>query len=166
MSPRAAGRLRLLAMLALCLLPLLAAWFSYRFLPPVGGKSDGEMLPTRPFAAASQQAWPRGRWVLVTQAVGACQQACRQRLFVMQQVHLALGEAAPRLRRVLLQDRPFTADGGVLRLPSPRLLAPERPGFYLIDPQGNQLLFYADTLPPERIIRELAMVLKINNGLG
>lgn len=167
MNARRTGRLRLLAMLALCLLPLAAAWFSYRFLPPAGGKSYGEMLPTVRFAAAAQQAWPRGQWVLVTQADETCQASCRQRLYAMRQVHLALGEAAPRVRRVLLQDGVAAAAGdGWLLLPQPLPARPERQGFYLIDPQGNQLLFYADSLRPERIIRELAMVLKVNNGMG
>lgn len=167
MTARRAGQLRLLAMLALCLLPVVAAWFSYRFLPPEGGKSYGEMLPTVHFVAAEQQAWPRGQWVLVTQTAAACLQPCRQRLYAMRQVHLALGEAAPRVRRVLLHDRQaVAASDGVLLLPQRHTLQPERQGFYLIDPQGNQLLFYADTLRPERIIRELAMVLKVNNGMG
>jgi len=167
MSPRGLGRLRLLAMLALCLLPLGAAWFSYRFLPPEGGKSYGELLPTVRFAAAAQQAWPRGQWVLVTQAEETCQASCRQRLHAMRQVHLALGEAAPRVRRVLLDEGAVARAGdGVLRLPPALSARSARPGFYLIDPQGNQLLFYADSLRPERIIRELAMVLKVNNGMG
>lgn len=167
MSPRADGRLRLLGMLLLCLLPLAAAWFSYRFLPPEGGKSYGEMLPTVRFAAAAQQAWPHGQWVLVTQADEACQAVCHQRLHAMRQVHLALGEAAPRVRRVLLDDGAVARAGeGVLQLPPAQPVRSVRQGFYLIDPQGNQLLFYADTLRPERIIRELAMVLKVNNGMG
>jgi hypothetical protein len=53
MTARRAGQLRLLV-LALCLLPVAAAWFSYRFWPPQGGKSYGEMLPTH-FVAAEQQ---------------------------------------------------------------------------------------------------------------
>lgn len=167
MNTRRAGQLRLLAMLALCLLPVVAAWLSYRFLPPAGGKSYGEMLPTVHFMAAGQQAWPRGQWVLVTQTAAACQQSCRQRLYAMRQVHLALGEAAPRVRRVLLHERQAIAvSDGVLLLPQRYAIQPERSGFYLIDPQGNQLLFYADTLRPERIIRELVMVLKVNNGMG
>jgi hypothetical protein len=47
----------------------------------------------------------------------------------------------------VLHDRQLVAaSDGVLLLPRRHALPPERQGFYLIDPQGNQLLFYADTL--------------------
>ncbi|WP_374554229.1 hypothetical protein [Aquitalea pelogenes] len=158
----------LLLMLLLCLLPPLAAWFSYHWWQPEAGKSYGRLLPLQALAIAGHAAWPQGRWVLVTQqGAGACEQACQQRLHAMRQIHLALGEAAQRLRRVVLYQPPASpAQGnGLLALPGD-IAGAQEPGFYLIDPQGRQLLFYADTLSPPAIIRELAMLLRVNNGLG
>ena len=158
----------LLLMLLLCLLPPLAAWFSYCYWPPVAGKSYGRLLAVQPFAAARHPDWPSGQWVLVTQQMtSGCEPACRHRLYAMRQIHLALGEAAPRLRRVLLYRPPARPvnDDSVLALPGDAASA-HGPGFYLIDPQGRQLLFYADTLSPSAIIRELVMLLRVNNGLG
>jgi hypothetical protein len=158
----------LLLMLLLCLLPPLAAWVSYHGWQPASGKSYGSLLAVQPFAAARQADWPSGRWVLVTQQLDSgCEPACRHRLFAMRQIHLALGEAAPRVRRVLLYLPPTrpVSDDGLLALPGDAASA-RGPGFYLIDPQGRQVLFYADTLSPSAIIRELAMLLRVNNGLG
>lgn len=158
----------LLLMLLLCLLPPLAAWVSYHWWQPEAGKSYGRLLPLQALAIAGHAAWPQGRWVLVTQqGAGACEQACQQRLHAMRQIHLALGEAAPRLRRVVLYQPPASpAQGdGLLALPG-EVANAHGPGFYLIDPQGRQLLFYADTLSPPAIIRELTMLLRVNNGLG
>lgn len=158
----------LLLMLLLCLLPPLAAWVSYHWWQPEAGKSYGRLLPLQALAIAGHAAWPQGRWVLVTQqGAGACEQACQQRLHAMRQIHLALGEAAPRLRRVVLYQLPASpAQGdGLLALPG-EVANAHGPGFYLIDPQGRQLLFYADTLSPPAIIRELTMLLRVNNGLG
>lgn len=168
MSPGRYSRLVLLLILLLCLLPLLAAWFSYRYWPPAGGNSAGELLPTQPFAAASRADWPGKRWVLAGQFQGRCKQACQQRLFTMRQIHLAQGEAAGRLRRVLLYSAaaPAAAEGFVqLAVASDRLPA-RADGFYLIDPLGNQVLFYPDALRPDKIIKEVQQLMKVNNGLG
>ncbi|RMC97104.1 hypothetical protein EAY64_10590 [Aquitalea palustris] len=168
MSPGRYSRLVLLLILLLCLLPLLAAWFSYRYWPPAGGYSAGELLPTQPFAAASRADWPGKRWVLAGQFQGRCEQACQQRLFTMRQIHLAQGEAAGRLRRVLLYSAaaPAAAEGFVqLAVASDRLPA-RADGFYLIDPLGNQVLFYPDVLQPDMIIKEVQLLMKVNNGLG
>ncbi|WP_153013379.1 hypothetical protein [Aquitalea pelogenes] len=158
----------LLLMLLLCLLPPLAAWVSYHWWQPEAGKSYGRLLPLQALAIAGHATWPQGRWVLVTQqGAGACEQACQQRLHAMRQIHLALGEAAPRLRRVVLYQPPASpAQGdGLLALPG-EVAGAQEPGFYLIDPQGRQLLFYADTLSPPAIIRELAMLFAGEYGLG
>jgi len=155
-------------MLCCCLLPVLAAWLSYRYFPPAGGQSVGQLLPTRPFAAASMPGWPQGRWVLVGRVHGLCGSTCRQRLFAMQQIHLAQGEAAARLRRVLLLDGASERASGGLQLlqAGPQALHLREDGFYLVDPLGNQVLFYADGAPPRKVIDELSQLLRINNGLG
>ncbi|MBV8680901.1 MAG: hypothetical protein JO338_10700 [Aquitalea sp.] len=162
------GRWRLGLILLLCLLPWLAAWLSYRCWPPQGGQSYGQLLPTRPFAAAARSDWPKGRWVLVGQSRGACDQPCRQRLYTMRQIHLAQGEAASRLQRVwLYQHAAITAPPDTLQLAQLETAPPLRgDGFYLIDPLGNQVLFYPDAARPDKIIKEVLLVLKVNNGLG
>lgn len=162
------SRLVLLLILLLCLLPLLAAWFSYHYWPPMGRKSAGELLPTQPFAIASRADWPGKHWVLVGQFQGSCEQACRQRLFTMRQIHLAQGEAASRLRRVLLYSaaEPAAAEGFLQLAVATDQLPARANGFYLIDPLGNQVLFYPDALRPDKIIKEVQLLMKINNGLG
>lgn len=162
------SRLLLLLIVLLCLLPLLAAWFSYRYWPPQGGNSAGELLPIQPFAAASRADWPGKRWVLVGQFQGSCERACRQRLFTMRQIHLAQGEAAGRLQRVLLYSAaaPVAADGFVQLAVARQRLPARADGFYLIDPLGNQVLFYPDALRPDKIIKEVQQLMKVNNGLG
>ncbi|MBP4044749.1 hypothetical protein [Chromobacterium violaceum] len=163
------GRMALLAMGLLCLVPVIAAWLAYWLLPPQGGRSYGQLLPTHPFEAASQQAWPRGKWVLAAVLGAECQSRCQQRWHAMRQIEKAQGEAAPRLTRVALQVSDPAARVEVPhRLPH----APQSPlpagnqGFYLVDPLGNQVMFYRDGADPRRIIDEVAKVLKVNNGLG
>ena len=73
------GRLKLLLMAAICLAPVLASWAVYRLMPPQGGKSYGQLLPTRPFVLTGAQGWPRGKWVLAARIEPVRQARCQQR---------------------------------------------------------------------------------------
>lgn len=147
MSARGRGRIKLLLIALLCALPVLASWLSYRWLPPAGGKSYGQLLAT-PLPQARQPGWPQGRWVLLD-AAAACGPACEQRRFAMRQIHTAQGEAATRLVRRQQADAGLRQDG-----------------FYLVDPHGNGVLFYPDGAAPAAVIKEIRSVLKNNNSLG
>ncbi|AUH53397.1 hypothetical protein CXB49_22760 [Chromobacterium sp. ATCC 53434] len=163
------GRMALFAMALLCLAPVLAAWLAYALLPPGGGASYGQLLPTQPFAAAARTDWPRGKWVLAAAQGADCQNRCRQRWYAMQQIEKAQGEAAGRLTRValLVSARPAEVDAPHRLSHAPEHALPAgTQGFYLVDPLGNQVLFYRDGADPGRIIDEVAKVLKVNNGLG
>jgi hypothetical protein len=163
-------RLKLALMLLLCASPVLASWGLYRSGWVEGGRSYGQLLPTEPFVASGLPDWPRQRWALVSVEPTACDAACQQRRFVLKQIQTAQGEAASRLVRVRLH--PIAAElrsqePGVISLASGQLQGlAERPGYYLVDPLGNQVMFYPDSADPSRVIRELAKVLKTNNGLG
>ncbi|POZ63956.1 hypothetical protein C2I19_00885 [Chromobacterium alticapitis] len=159
----------LLGMGLLCLAPVLAAWLAFVLLPPAGGASYGQLLPTQPFAGAEHPQWPRGQWVLAATLGSDCRDRCRQRWLAMKQIEKAQGEAAGRLTRValLVSARPKDLDVPHALPHAPeRVLLAGRQGFYLVDPLGNQVLFYRDGADPRRIIDEVAKVLKVNNGLG
>ncbi|WP_189375127.1 hypothetical protein [Vogesella alkaliphila] len=147
MNARDRGRIKLLLIALLCALPVLASWLSYRWLPPAGGKSYGQLLAT-PLPQARQPGWPQGRWVLLDAAAN-CNPACERRRFAMRQIHTAQGEAAARLVRRQQAEAGLRQDG-----------------FYLVDPHGNGVLFYPDGAAPAAVIREIRSVLKNNNSLG
>ena len=164
------GQRVLIAMGLLCLAPVVAAWLAYALLPPGGGRSYGQLLPTHPFAASARPEWPRGKWVLASVLGADCHNRCQQRWYAMRQIERAQGEAASRLTRVALLVSPRAAamDDVPHRLPhaSAQALPAGNQGFYLVDPLGNQVMFYQDGADPRRIIDEVAKVLKVNNGLG
>lgn len=167
MNARNRGRIKLLLIAALCSSPVLASWAMYAARVPVGQKSVGELLPTRAFEPARAAGWPSGKWVLASVSHGSCVAACQERLFSQRQIHVAQGEHAERLERVLLSPAAQALPQGTQLVPlAAAQLPPERPGFYLIDPLGNQVMFYPDSADRTRVIRELTQVLKINNGLG
>jgi len=170
MTKQAKIRFKLALMLLLCASPVLASWGLYRSGWVEGGRSYGQLLPTEPFVASGLPDWPRQRWALVSVEPTVCDATCRQRRFALKQIQTAQGEAASRLVRVRLH--PVAAEvrsqePGVISLASGQLQGlAERPGYYLVDPLGNQVMFYPDSADPSRVIRELTRVLKTNNGLG
>jgi hypothetical protein len=161
------ARIKLLLMMALCSSPVIASWALYVARVPLGQKSVGELLPTQPFSAAASAAWPRGKWVLASVTRDGCDEACRQHLFAQRQIQTAQGEDASRLQRVLLSNSSATKPEGTVLVSMAADSLPQRGnGLYLIDPLGNQVMFYPDRADPTKVIREVGRILKTNNGLG
>lgn len=167
MNARSRARTKLLLIAALCASPVLASWAMYASRVQVGQKSVGELLPTKVFEPSRTATWPSGKWVLTSVTHQGCAAACQGRLFVLRQIHVAQGEHAGRLQRVLLSPEPLAAPNGtqVVQVAAAKL-PQDKPGFYLIDPLGNQVMFYPDSADRTRVIREVTQILKTNNGLG
>lgn len=164
---RRSGRFKLLLIALFCASPVLGSYLAYYLLPPAGGKSYGQLLTVEPLAAARQAGWPKGQWVLLTVQDGRCSDSCKQRRFALKQIHAAQGEAADRLRRVeLWPGEEGMLPAGLIGLPLDAASGLRRDGYYLVDPLGNQVMFYSDQTEPVRVIRELSRLLKTNNGLG
>jgi len=163
---QARGRRVLLAMACLSLLPVLAAWGVFRFSPALAQHSYGQLLPAEPFAAAALPGWPRGVWSLVSVEPGTCDAACMARRFLLRQIRLAQGEAAARMVTVRLAGDAAASPASGLALSAPALASRlAHDGIFLVDPHGNQVLFYPDGSDPSRVINEINRIVQINNAL-
>lgn len=153
--------------LLICLMPVALSSGLYFSGAVSGGNSYGQLLSTQPFPAAAAAGWPKAQWALVSLDNGPCDASCRQRLFALQQIQIGQGENRDRIARVRVrQDGVHEPLAGVVSLsqPKPAVTMPSN-GYYLVDPLGNQVLFYPDSADPIRVMRELAKVIKTNNGL-
>ena len=154
--------------LSICLLPVaLSSGLYFSGAVSGGGNSYGQLLPTQPFVAAAAAGWPKNQWALARVDDGPCDPGCRQRLFVLQQIRAGQGEYQDRIARVRVR-----LDGVHEPLPGVVAVSLAQPavntarnGYYLIDPLGNQVLFYPDSADPVRVMRELGKVIKTNNAL-
>lgn len=167
------GQAKLLMLLALFSAPLLIAWLTYAYGPPVRTGNYGELLtPTPlvlpPLADPSGQVLAgealRGKWLLLVVAPAGCDKACADTLHLARQARLAQGREQGRVVRVLLAGRPDQAwpdrQGaytGTLAV-WPQALA--RGGLYLVDPLGNLMLRFPDHPDGVRVIRDLRHLLK------
>jgi hypothetical protein len=168
---RRSGRLKMLALLAVCVAPVVASYFSYYVVRPQGHRHFGELVEQRPVPPGAATtldgvAVPlpslKGQWLLVSVGGGACDAQCEQHLYLQRQMREALGKEKERLDWVwLITDgapvrpelMPALRQATVLRVGGAQLAAWLAPAagrrladhLYVVDPMGHWMMrFPAD----------------------
>lgn len=188
------GRLKMLAVWAVCAAPVVASYLTYYVIKPQGRSNYGTLIvPPKPMPADAAQSWTdlqghpvlpsslKGQWLLVTVAGGACDAQCERHLYLQRQLRETLGRDKDRMDRVW-----FVIDGAPIReslLPAMKeawvlradpaalqgWLAPEagqalQTHFYLVDPRGEWMMRFPAQADPTRIKKDLAKLLKANES--
>lgn len=182
------NRRKLVLLFVLFLIPPVGAWLAWQYLGTHGVGSTtntGTLIqPARPLEATGvlADAGVRGRWTYVMFAHGECDARCMEQLYITRQTRLAMNKDIPRVERLLVLDSAPDAalaqhlekehedlrwlvpeDGGPFRAAfRGEGFAPEGGQFFLVDPLGNLMMFYADTGAAKGIIRDLQKLLKIS----
>jgi hypothetical protein len=148
MQLKTKSRMVLVAILGLCILPIVLAQAAWQWSRPQGGDSFGQLL-ARPLLA------PQSQWQLLAHAEQGCGAQTQQLAQVATQLQRAQGRDQSRVK---------VAECIALAQTMPS-------GIYLIDPHGNAVLRYSpDQLAApqgrQAALREIGKVLKNNPGLG
>ncbi len=180
------GRLQLLMIAAVFVGPLVVAAWLYgggAALQPEGRTNHGALLepivnlhdvvPASPLLERDS-----GRWLLLFDAGGRCGDDCRNALYTMRQSRLMLGREMDRVERILLHrdsalDRVFLEDehAGLIALEDSALsavLKTKKPGeldeggYYLLDPQGNLVMYFDPGLEPGHMVDDIKRLLKLS----
>lgn len=137
---RASGRLKMLAVLAVCAAPVIASYYLYYVARPSGsGTAYSDLIqPTVPMPAVTARTLQgdeqplrglAGQWLLVVVDSGACDTDCEQRLFMQRQLREMTGRERDRIDKLwlviddaapspaLLQALQATPAMNILRLP-------------------------------------------------
>jgi cytochrome oxidase Cu insertion factor (SCO1/SenC/PrrC family) len=178
------GRIKALAIAALCLAPFVAALIAYYHWQPRGGMNYGELIEPHPLSdpplrRVDQRAFRlsglRGKWILLQLDRADCAAACQAKLYDMRQVRLAQGRELERVELVwlILDEAPLETllireyDGThMLRAAGSQLLAEFPPPggaldhIYLIDPHGNLMLRFPKNADPRKMNKDLARLLQ------
>lgn len=181
-SSRLKGRLILLAIVAIGVLPLLAALYFRYVSPPEVIATVGQPLePVRlPFELLQRTDGQKlehpevgGKWLVVLAAPGSCDERCQHALYLTRQARTAQGRNMARIDRLwLVTDAVAPAaelmaahpdlvliratDGRVLQL----LGGGERRYINLVDRRGLLVFRYSDDPEPKAFIRELGKLIK------
>jgi hypothetical protein len=176
------GRLVVLAIVVIGVLPLLAALYFRYVSPPevkatVGQPLDPVRLPfellRRADGAMLEHTEVSGKWLVILAAPGACDESCQHALYLTRQARTAQGRNMARIDRLwLITDAVVPAadlmaahpdlvvikatDGKVLQF----LGGSERRYINLVDRRGLLVFRYADDPEPKAFIRELGKLIK------
>jgi len=118
---RASGRFKMLMVMAVCAAPVVASYFTYFVVRPVGSgtaystliqpavampRVQGTLLDGQPQALRGLV----GQWLLVTVDGGACAAACEKRLFMQRQLREMTGREADRIDKLwlVIDDAPLS----------------------------------------------------------
>lgn len=117
----------------------------------------------------------RGKWLMLTRDSGACEAACRKKLYAMRQARLSLGREQDRVLRVLLVDDDIVPSAALAQdfagtiwisaksspwlklLPAP---ADSRNHLYGVDTLGNVFMRYDADPDIKRMMQDFKQVLK------
>lgn len=188
------GRLKMLAVWAVCAAPVVASYLTYYvirpqgranygelILPPVSIPADGTWSLQNPQGQAVLPSSLKGQWLLVSVAGGDCDSTCESHLYQQRQLREILGKDKDRLDRVwLVTDQapvrpnllPGLEHSWVLRAPEDavrRWLQPE-PGhalgqhLYLVDPRGDWMMRFPVQADPSKIKKDLTRLMKANES--
>lgn len=184
------GRLKMLAVLLMCALPVLASYFTYYVIKPQGSGSHGTLIrPTRAMpelalrdldGRALQAAALKQQWLLVAATPSRCEAACEQLLYLQRQLREMLGRERDRVDRLwlVLDDGPIAtallqgvqaATGAVIaRAEADQVqawLAPEagrriHEHLYVVDPMGEWMMRFPVVVDPGKARRDLERLLR------
>jgi cytochrome oxidase Cu insertion factor (SCO1/SenC/PrrC family) len=187
------GRRTLLLVTLVFAAPVIFGWGVYatRGRWNLGTINHGQIIsPARPLGqwtldalegAPLRMAALRGKWTMVYIGSSACPAACRDDLYKMRQVRMALGEDSRRVKRLFIltdQDhieslRTALAEHSGLQVAaaSPKVLPEVLQEFasngtdhavYLVDPLGNLMMRYAQGYDPKGMLKDLQRLLDVS----
>jgi len=179
---RRKGRLILLAIVAIGLLPLLAALYFRYVSPPQVRATVGRSLEPVPLpfefirrldGAALAHPGVGGKWLMIFAAPGGCDARCRHTLYLTRQARTAQGRNMARIDRLwLITDSVAPAGGLIAAHPDlllvkatdakvPQLLGgEENRHINLVDRRGMLVFRYSDAPEPKAFIRELGKLIR------
>ncbi|HJV87951.1 MAG TPA: cytochrome C oxidase subunit I [Noviherbaspirillum sp.] len=182
------GGWKLLAILAVCIAPVVGSYLAYYVIKPQGRTNYGELIDPRDYPVPALDAVMldgrpvsldayRGKWIMLQVSDAECNASCQKKLYDMRQLRLAQGKDMDRIERVWLitDDKPLETmlmreyDGTHLLRVKPAALKSWLPAeagttsadhIYMIDPLGNLMMRFPKDADPNKIKKDLAKLLK------
>ena len=188
---RTSGRWKLFAIIAVCASPLIGSYLAYYVIKPAGRTNYGEILDPRRYpmptlgttaldgAPLGVDAY-KGKWIMLQADSGACQAACRKKLYEMRQLRLTQGKEMDRIERIwmITDTQPLDTvlmkeyDGTRLLRVKPEALQKWLPvdagtsvsdHIYMIDPLGNLMMRFPKDADPNKIKKDLGKLLRASS---
>ena len=119
-----------------------------------------------------------GKWILIYQPHNTCMEQCLNEIYLLRQVHTALGKDADRLTRLLLSNK--NTDNNLLtqvKKSYPNfIIVNKKPDalhglikkisssspLFLVDPLGNVILKYEDNFEGKKLLKDIKKLFRLS----
>jgi cytochrome oxidase Cu insertion factor (SCO1/SenC/PrrC family) len=169
-------RLKLLALGAVCIAPMILGTLAYHFGWFVSDKPGnyGELVEPRQLSGPPFTEL-RGKWVLVTFDTAACDAYCERKLYFMRQIRRAQGKEQNRIERLwVLTDQGTPRPEVLVAIEGSRVASASAWGgafphqgkladhIYLVDPLGNLMMRYPKDPDPSKMLKDLQRLMRFS----
>lgn len=177
---RLRGRLQLIMILAVVIAPMLlaSAMYHWRFWVPETRSYHGELIGNgQTLADLGVVGVNQAGWQLLVTVPQQCDERCKELVYLARQVHIGLNREVSRASHALAIAQPLNADyEAQLQREYPQLARyPLQPEAYhktagthegaqlwIVDPHGNVVLRYDNSIKGKAILNDLRHLLKIS----
>ncbi|MEK1907654.1 MAG: hypothetical protein AAAB13_17885 [Pseudomonas sp.] len=175
---RGRGRWALILLLLLTIGPMIlaTAMYQWRFWVPDGRNYHGVLLGDgQQLADIGVTGTSQGQWLLLVTAPAGCADDCRQLVYSARQIHIGLNREASRASHGLAVSQPLPGEYealleqeypqlGRFQLDAVTYGKSGAPGaqLWIVDPHGNLVLRYDDTVKGKAILEDLRLLLKLS----
>ena len=190
MIRRAKNRRNLVILGAIAFVPLFLAYVIFFFVPqliPSGMTNQGQLIsPPLRVSDIDDEAIGRaasGKWSFLVVVQASCDASCENAMYLSRQINTAVGKDSDRVQHLLvvrsldalellsekLADFPDMQVFVDPKQATEALLLPVVPAhdlagvIFLIDPHGNIMLYFDETLDGKAIMKDLKHLLKLSN---
>lgn len=177
-------RSKFLLLIAVFVVPVVAAYLAYFGWRPAGHANYGDLLKVTPLlrtAGATHDGAPfdledlQGKWVMVHVGPASCDAGCARQLYLMRQTRIAQGKEQSRIGRLwVLTDSGAVDPAWLWEHPGLHVWRPADAAFveqfpagddraghiYLVDPLGNLMLRFPAQPDAKRMMKDLKLLLK------
>lgn len=175
-----ASRRKLLIIVAIAFVPIFIAYALYFYFPalaPDRSTNQGQLIsPPVEAVDINPDLLSAGRWELIVPVGAHCDDACREMLYLSRQVVAGLGKDSDRVHRTLLlasgvpgELEPLLAEehADIRRIKGPLepllTLDESRPLIFLMDPNGNIMMYFRLDQAGKPMLKDLKHLLKLSN---
>lgn len=177
-------RSKFLLLLAVFVVPVVAAYLAYFGWRPAGHTNYGDLITVTPLqqtAGTTHDGTPfdlkalQGKWVMVHVGPTSCDAACVNQLYLMRQIRITQGKEQSRIERLwVLTDSGSVAPSLLQEYPGMHVWRSAQAGFaeqfpagdgrashlYMVDPLGNLMLRFPARPDAKRMMKDLKLLLK------
>lgn len=177
------SRRTMISLFAIGLVPVIVAWTVYNFFPdllPESKTNVGTLISPPVSHETADIVLGERKWSLVMPVGTDCNEDCQQRFYFARQVNVALGKNSDRVQRIVVSEGDTGLNAITDEYPDLIRVAASMAQFrtafknvveepvsgnyiYLMDPNGNIMMFYTLEEAGKPMLKDIKHLLKISN---